>query len=66
MDIKLANTNIRKQLGDSLLTSILSMGRALAPTIGKTLGFAALGGSASKGASQLVRYISDWMKTWLQ
>ena len=29
MDIKLAKTNIRKQVGGSLLTSILSMGRSL-------------------------------------
>lgn len=32
MDIELAKTNIRKQVGGSLLTSIISMGRALAPT----------------------------------
>ena len=55
MDIKLAKTNIRKQVGDNLLTRILSMGRALAPTIGKTLG---LSGLASEGASQLVKKIS--------
>ncbi|CAH3168281.1 unnamed protein product, partial [Porites lobata] len=60
MDIKLAKTNIRKQVGGSysLLTSILSMGRALAPTIGKTLGLSALAGLASEGASQLVKTIS--------
>lgn len=28
MDIKLCKTNIRKQIGGSLLTSILTMGRA--------------------------------------
>ena len=55
MDTKLAKTNIRKQVGDSLLTSILSMGRALAPTIGKKLGLAVLGGLASEGASKLVK-----------
>lgn len=58
MDIKLAKTNIRKQVRGTLLTSILSMGRALAPTLGKTLGLAALGGLASEGASQLVKKIS--------
>ena len=58
MDIKLAKTNIRKQKGGNLLTSILSMGRALAPTIGKTLGLSALAGLASEGASQLVKKIS--------
>ena len=42
MDIKLAKTNIRKQVGGSLLTSILTLGRTLAPTIGKTLGLSAL------------------------
>ena len=36
MDIKLAKTNIKSQMGGSLLASTLSMGRALAPTLGKT------------------------------
>ena len=52
MDIKLASTNIRKQLGGSLLTSTLSMGKALAPTLGKTLDLSVLAGLASEGASQ--------------
>ena len=55
MDIKLAKTNIRKQVGGSLLTSILTMSRALAPTIGKTIGLATLGRLASKGPSKLVK-----------
>ena len=54
-DTKLAKTNIRKQVGDSVSTSILSTGRALAPTIGKKLGLAAPGGLASEGASKLVK-----------
>ena len=58
MDIKLAKTNIRKQVGSSLLTSILTLGRTLAPTLGKTLGLSALAGLASKGASQIVKKIS--------
>ena len=58
MDIKSAKTNIRKQVGGSLLTSILSIGRTLAPTLGKTLGLSALAGLASEGASQLVKKIS--------
>ena len=58
MDIKLAKTNIRKPMGGNLLTSILSMGRALAPTIGKTPGLSALAGLARDGASQLVKKIS--------
>ena len=39
MDIKLAKTNIRKQVGGSLLTSILTLGRTLAQTLGKTLDY---------------------------
>ena len=58
MDIKLAKTNIRKQVGGSLLTSILSLGRTLAPTLGKTLGLSALAGLASEGASQVVKKIA--------
>ena len=50
MDIKLAKTNIRKQVGGSLLTAILSLGRAFAPTLDKTLGLPALVGLASEGA----------------
>ena len=33
MDIKLAKTNIRKQVGGSLLTSVLALGRAFGPPI---------------------------------
>ena len=58
MDIKLAITNIRKQIGGSLLTSILSLGRSFAPTLAKTLGLSALAGAASEGASQIVKKIS--------
>ena len=58
MDIKLSKTNIRKQIGGSLLSTILSVGRTLAPTIGKTLGLASLAGLASEGASQIVKKIS--------
>ena len=58
MDIKLAKTNIRKQVGGSLLSSVLTVGRAFVPTIAKTVGLSALGGLASEGASQLVKAIS--------
>ena len=58
MDIKLAKANIRNQVGSSLLTSILTLGRTFAPTIAKTLGLSALGGLASEGASQIVKKIS--------
>ena len=47
MDIKLSKTNIRKQVGGRLLTTILSLGNTLLPTIGKTLGLSALSGLAS-------------------
>ena len=58
MDIKLSKTNIRKQVGGSLLTSDSALGRAFGPTIAKTLGLAALVGAASTGASQIVKKIS--------
>ena len=58
MDVKLAKTNIRKQVGGNLLTSILALGSAFGPTIWKTIGLSALGGLASEGASQLVKKIS--------
>ena len=40
------------------MTSILSLGRVLAPTIAKTMGLAALAGAASAGASQIVKKIA--------
>ena len=58
MDIKLAKTNIRKQVGGSLLSSVMTLGRTFAPTIAKKLGLSALGGLASEGASQLVKAVS--------
>ena len=58
MEIKLSKTNIRKQIGGSLLTSVLSMARMFGPTIAKTMGLAALAGAASTGASQIVKKIA--------
>ena len=58
MDIKLAKTNIRKQVGGSLLSTVLAFGKTFAPTIAKTLGLSALAGLASEGASQVVKKIS--------
>ena len=58
MEIKLPKTNIRKQVGGSILTSALSLARAFGPTIAKTLGLSALAGLASEGASQVVKKIS--------
>ena len=58
MDIKLAKTNIRKQVGGSLLSTVMTLGRTFGPTIAKTLGLSALAGLASEGASQVVKKIS--------
>ena len=58
MDIKLAKTNIRKQVGGSLLSSILTLGRTFGPTLAKTIGLSALAGAASEGTSQIVKKIS--------
>ena len=58
MEIKLAGSNIRKQVGGSLLTSILSLARTFGPTLAKTVGLSALAGAASEGASQIVKKIS--------
>ena len=58
MEIKLSKTNIRKQVGGSLLSSILTLGRTFGPTLAKTLGLSALAGAASEGASQIVKKIS--------
>ena len=55
MKIKLAKTNICKQVGGSLLSSLM----ALAPTLAKTVGLSALAGLASEGASQIVKKISE-------
>ena len=35
MDIKLSKTNIRKQVGGSLLSTVLTLGRSFGPTIAK-------------------------------
>ena len=58
MDIKLSKSNIRKQVGGNLLSTILSVGRMFGPTLAKTLGLSALAGAASEGASQIVKKIS--------
>ena len=58
MDIKLSKTNIRKQIGGSLLTSVLSMARMFGPAIAKTLGLSALAGDASTAGSQVVKKIA--------
>ena len=40
------------------MTSILSLGRAIAPSLVKTVGLSALAGAASEGVSQIVKKIS--------
>ena len=47
--------NIRRPVGASLSTKILSLGGTLAPTIGKTLGLSALAGLASEGVSHVIK-----------
>ena len=58
MDIKLAKTNIRNQVGGSLLSTVLSLGMRALPTIGKTLGLSALSGLASEGVGQALKAIT--------
>ena len=58
IDVKLAKTNVRKQIGGSLLSSILSIGRTILPTINKTLVLSTLAGLANEEASQAVKTIS--------
>ena len=58
MDIQLSKQNIRKQIGGSLLSTVLSLGKTFAPSIAKTLGLSALAGMASEGASQVVKKIA--------
>ena len=58
MDIKLSKTNIRKQVGGSLLTSVLSTAWMFGPTIAKTLGLSALAGAAGAVGSKVVNKIA--------
>ena len=58
MRIKLSKSNIRKHKGKGIFSSLLPLVKAVAPTIGKTLGLSALAGDASEGASQLIKKIS--------
>lgn len=58
MDIKLSKTNIRKQVGGSLLSSLMKLAPLAAPvakTIAKTVGLSALAGLASEAGSQAVK-----------
>ena len=59
MDIKLAKTNIRKQVRGSLLTSILSMGRALAPAIAIPLAMELVKKITGRGVPRVGRYLKQ-------
>jgi len=58
MQITISKNNIRKQTGSGTFSAVLPALRAVAPTIGKTLGLSTLAGAASEGASQIVKKIS--------
>ena len=58
MQIKLSKSNIRKQEGSGILSSLMPVLKSVAPTIGKTLGLSALAGAASGGASQIIKKIT--------
>ena len=55
MQIKLSKSNIRKQDGSGIFSSLLPVLNSVAPTIGKTPGLSALAGAASEGASQIIK-----------
>ena len=55
MQIKISRSNIRKQDGCGIFSSLLPVLKSVAPTIGKTLGLSALAGAASEGASQIIK-----------
>ena len=58
MQIKLSKSNIRKQEGSGIWSSLMPVLKSVAPTIGKTLGLSALAGAASEGASQIIKNIT--------
>ena len=58
VQIKITKANVRKQTASDIFTSLLSVLRNVAPTIGKTVGLSALAGLASEGASQLFKKIT--------
>ena len=58
LQINITKSNIRKQTGEGIFTSLIPVLRNVAPTIGKTLGLSALAGLASEGASQIVKKIT--------
>ena len=49
--------------GGSLFSALIPIAKSMAPTLAKTLGLSALAGSASEGASQVVKKISGQGQT---
>ena len=58
VQITISKNNIRKQTGKGIFSAVLPALRAVAPTVAKTLGLSALAGTASEGASQIIKKIS--------
>ena len=58
IQIKISRSNIRKQDGSGIFSSLMPVLKSVAPTIGKTLGLSALAGAASEGASQIIKKIT--------
>ena len=58
MQIKLSKSNIRKQEGSGIWSSLMPVLKSVAPTIGKTLSLSALAGAASEGASKIIKKIT--------
>ena len=56
--IKISKGNVRNQTGECIFSSLMSVLRRVAPTVGKTLGLSALARLASEGASQLFKKIT--------
>ena len=54
MDIKLSKTNIRKQVGGSLLSTILSLGARALPGIAKRIGLAGLSAGVETGVKNVL------------
>ena len=58
MQITITKSNVRKQSGSGIFSAVLPALRAVAPSIGKTLGLSALAGAASEGESQIIKKIT--------
>ena len=58
MEIRLAKANIRKQVGSGIFSAVGPLVKGFGPTLAKTLGLAALPGTAYEGNSQIVKKIS--------